>query len=84
MSLCDWAGSGFARAISRSASTTRTAGSTCDKLLELATAGHWAAVREYPVTGNNSYSKMVARYRDDLVAVRKAQEVSATEQGAAR
>jgi hypothetical protein len=55
-----------------------------DKLLELATAGDWDAVREYAVTGNNSYSKMVARYRQDLVAVRKAQEASATDQGAAQ
>jgi hypothetical protein len=40
-----------------------------DKLLELATAGDWDAVRDYQVTGSNSYSKMVARYRLDLLAV---------------
>ena len=43
-----------------------------DKLLELATAGDWDAVRNYEVTGNNSYSKMVARYRQDLLAVHAA------------
>jgi hypothetical protein len=41
-------------------------------------------VRKYEVTGSNSYSKMVARYREDLLAVRKAQEATATEQGAAQ
>jgi hypothetical protein len=40
-----------------------------DKLLELAAAGDWGAVRDYQVTGSNSYSKMVARYRLDLLAV---------------
>jgi hypothetical protein len=40
-----------------------------DKLLELAAAGDWDAVRDYQVTGSNSYSKMVARYRLDLLAV---------------
>jgi hypothetical protein len=48
-----------------------------DKLLELATAGDWAAVRKYEITGSNSYSKMVARYREDLLAVRKAQQTEA-------
>jgi hypothetical protein len=47
-----------------------------DKLLELATAGDWTAVREYAVTGNNSYSKMVARYRQDLLAVHTASEAA--------
>ena len=37
-----------------------------DKLFGLAKAGDWDAVRDYPVTGSNSYSKMVARYREDL------------------
>jgi hypothetical protein len=50
-----------------------------DKLLELATAGDWAAVREYQVTGSNSYSKMVARYREDLLAVHAAQQASGRE-----
>jgi hypothetical protein len=43
-----------------------------DKLLELANAGDWDAVRKYEVTGSNSYSKMVARYRQDLLAVHAA------------
>jgi hypothetical protein len=29
-------------------------------------------VRDYKVTGSNSYSKMVARYRQDLLAVHAA------------
>jgi hypothetical protein len=37
-----------------------------------AVADDWAAVRKYEVTGSNSYSKMVTRYREDLLAVRKA------------
>jgi hypothetical protein len=47
-----------------------------DKLLELAAAGDWGAVRDYRVTGSNSYSKMVARYREDLLAVHVAQQAS--------
>jgi hypothetical protein len=47
-----------------------------DKLLELAAAGDWGAVRDYQVTGSNSYSKMVARYREDLLAVHVAQQAS--------
>ena len=31
-------------------------------------AGDWDAVRNYKVTGSNSYSKMVASYRQDLLA----------------
>jgi hypothetical protein len=42
-------------------------------------------VRDYKIGGSNSYSKMVARYRQDLLALRKAQEAAAaTEQGAAQ
>ena len=40
-----------------------------DELHKLAAAGDWAAVRDYKVTGSNSYSKMVVRYRQDLLAV---------------
>jgi hypothetical protein len=33
----------------------------------LALAGDWKAVRDYKVSGSNSYSKMVERYRQDLL-----------------
>jgi hypothetical protein len=33
-------------------------------------------VRDYKVTGSNSYSKMVARYRQDLLAVHVASETA--------
>jgi hypothetical protein len=39
-----------------------------DRLFALAKAGDWDAVRDYKITGSNSYSKMVARYRQDLLA----------------
>jgi hypothetical protein len=45
-----------------------------DRLFALARAGDWDAVRDYKVTGSNSYSKMVARYRQDLLAVHAASE----------
>jgi hypothetical protein len=45
-----------------------------DKLHELATAGDWDGVRKYEVNGSNSYSKMVARYRQDLLAVHAASD----------
>ena len=38
-----------------------------DRLFGLAKAGDWDAVRNYEVKGSNSYSKMVARYRQDLL-----------------
>ena len=34
--------------------------------------GDWDGVRQNEVTGSNSYSKMVARYRQDLLAVHAA------------
>jgi hypothetical protein len=40
-----------------------------DQLLGHAKAGDWKAVRDYEVTGTNSYSKLVARYRQDLLAI---------------
>jgi hypothetical protein len=40
-----------------------------DELHKLAVAGDWAAVRDYKVTGSNSYSKLVARYQQDLLAL---------------
>ena len=43
-----------------------------DRLFGLAKAGEWEAVRDYKVTGSNSYSKMVARYRQDLLALHAA------------
>jgi hypothetical protein len=44
-----------------------------DALHAHAVAGEWDAVRDYKITGSNSYSKMVERYRQDLLAVHKAQ-----------
>jgi hypothetical protein len=43
-----------------------------DELHKLAAAGDWAAVRDYKVTGSNSYSKLVARYQQDLLALNAA------------
>src|SRR5438477_10973763 len=40
-----------------------------DRLFALARAGDWDGVGNYEVKGSNSYSKMVARYRQDLLAV---------------
>ena len=45
-----------------------------DRLFAFARAGDWDAVRDYKVTGSNSYSKMVERYRQDLLAVHAASE----------
>ena len=45
-----------------------------DRLFALAKAGDWDRVRNYEVKGTNSYSKMVARYRQDLLAVHAASE----------
>jgi hypothetical protein len=45
-----------------------------DRLFGLAKAGEWDAVRNYEVKGSNSYSKMVARYRQDLLALHAALE----------
>ena len=47
-----------------------------DRLFGLAKAGDWDAVRDYEVTGSNSYSKMVARYREDLLALHAASETA--------
>jgi len=47
-----------------------------DRLFSLAEAGDWDAVRDYEVTGSNSYSKMVARYREDLLALHAASETA--------
>jgi hypothetical protein len=47
-----------------------------DRLFALAKAGDWDAVRDYEVKGSNSYSKMVARYRQDLLAVHAASETA--------
>src|SRR5437763_5934155 len=47
-----------------------------DRLFELAQAGDWDGVRNYEVKGSNSYSKMVARYRQDLLAVHAASEAA--------
>jgi hypothetical protein len=47
-----------------------------DTLHGYAAAGNWEAVRDYKVTGSNSYSKMVARYRQDLLALHAASEAA--------
>jgi hypothetical protein len=47
-----------------------------DRLFGLARAGDWDGVRNYEVKGSNSYSKMVARYRQDLLAVHVASEAA--------
>ena len=47
-----------------------------DRLFGLAKAGDWDRVRNYEVKGSNSYSKMVARYRQDLLAVHAASEAA--------
>jgi len=47
-----------------------------DELHNLAAAGNWGAVREYKVTGSNSYSKLVARYQQDLLALHAASEAA--------
>jgi hypothetical protein len=47
-----------------------------DRLFGLAKAGDWDGVRSYEVKGSNSYSKMVARYRQDLLAVHAASEAA--------
>lgn len=39
-----------------------------DRLAELAEAGDWDAVAAFEVNGKNTYSKIVTRYRDQLVA----------------
>jgi len=47
-----------------------------DRLFGLAKAGDWEAVRDYKVTGSNSYSKMVERYRQDLLALHAAADAA--------
>ena len=47
-----------------------------DRLFGLAKAGDWEAVRDYKVTGSNSYSKMVERYCQDLLALHAAADAA--------
>src|SRR5690348_111076 len=47
-----------------------------DRLFELAQAGDWDGVRNFEVKGSNSYSKLVARFRRDLLAVHAASEAA--------
>lgn len=47
-----------------------------DELHKLAAAGDWVAVRDYKVTGSNSYSKLIARYQQDLLALHAAWEAA--------
>lgn len=48
-----------------------------DHLAERAAAGEWAAVEAYEIKGHNTYSKIVARYRAQLLAARPQAEVAA-------
>src|ERR1700730_5565530 len=50
----------------------KTAPKRFDELHKLAAAGDWAAVRDYKISGSNSYSKLVARYQHDLLALHAA------------
>jgi hypothetical protein len=43
-----------------------------DELHKLAAGGDWAAVRDYKISGSNSYSKLIARYQQDLLALHAA------------
>jgi hypothetical protein len=45
-----------------------------DKLEAMAMAGDWDGMRGYEVKGINSYAKMVAAYRDRLLAAHEAQQ----------
>ena len=47
-----------------------------DELHKFAAAGNWAAVCDYKVSGSNSYSRLVARYQQDLLALHAAWEAS--------
>ena len=47
-----------------------------DRLAELAAAGDWDAVRAYDVKGSNTYSKMLARYRRQLLAAHAASDTA--------
>ena len=47
-----------------------------DRLFGLAKAGDWDGVRNYEIKGSNSYSKMVARYRQDLLALHAASDAA--------
>jgi hypothetical protein len=47
-----------------------------DELHKLAVAGDWAAVRDYKIRGSNSYSKLVARYQQDLLALHAPSEAA--------
>jgi hypothetical protein len=47
-----------------------------DRLFELAKTGNWDALGDYLISGSNSYAKRVARYREDLLALRAASKAS--------
>jgi hypothetical protein len=47
-----------------------------DRLFGLAKAGDWDGVRNYEVKGSNSYSKLIARYQQDLLALHAAWEAA--------
>jgi hypothetical protein len=44
-----------------------------DRLAEFAAANDWNGVRGYEVTGSNTYSKQLRRYREQLLAAHDAQ-----------
>jgi hypothetical protein len=48
-----------------------------DKLHELAKSGDWKGVHDYKVTGSNNYSKLLERYRGDLLALHSAARTAA-------
>jgi hypothetical protein len=60
---------------SRSGAMTEQAGGNAD-VGRIVDRGDWDGVRNYEVKGSNSYSKMVARYRQDLLAVHAASEAA--------
>jgi hypothetical protein len=47
-----------------------------DRLAELAAAGDWDAVRAYEITGSNTYSKMLERYRRQLLATDDGSDIA--------
>jgi hypothetical protein len=51
-----------------------------DKLAELAEAGAWDAVLAYEVKGQNTYAKMLGRYRDALLVASGVTDSTGTEQ----
>ena len=57
----------------KQADFTRSYQARIDHLTGLAEAGDWSAVEAYEIKGHNTYSKIVARYRAQLLAARPQQ-----------